>query len=652
MEIINNQKIINLLTPQYNAENKDCVHADYSNVPSFKGNMDTILRKTGDAMNWIEKGGFLVLFLIQDFLGMTVPRTIAGFLRDKEQTGEYNIQEGFEVLGREGLTGPCMMAVAPFMLWLGGKFWGNSIGLNSELIKQYADSLKEMVSAQDFDKNLLKSPASFKESFYKKNIRNILELTIGKDKFTEESVNYILEELKHYENIPKDAQSKKLFWKSKYRSRCLENITDHINNLKYNSDADLDLLRKIKMGSEKNKNIKTFSTNNAFEGLIKFSNDTISGNKCLEKLDGLVVESIKNKTLGKRVLINIGMITATLGLLSYLPKLYIRSNTAPGATKKNDMKISNSENVAFKGKKTNIIEEIGKKVDKNKNSFISSELEYNGYNFTNTLMAGLSIFGLLAPRCKKAYNRAQTDENGKKDYTELWEILIRDISSSLAVVFAVPMITRACVTSYEKNSGFVLMQKDRTPKSFMKRMLDIINPYSKTHVLSNAEISALYDNINTKEKLLNFCKYIDKNGGSLYKILSKAENIRELLNESTTKLDKLQTMTKSNANEEIIEIVKNIETNAKKLGLPSDKHSINKLIEKTLKGVGKGKNSRITAFARGLNSVPGMLTTLVISPYILGWVIPRFTYKNTRRIHEKEEKEKNLTSGQKMHVKA
>lgn len=652
MEIINNQKIINLLTPQYNAENKDCVHADYNNVPSFKGNMDTILRKTGDAMNWIEKGGFLVLFLIQDFLGMTVPRTIAGFLRDKEQTGEYNIQEGFEVLGREGLTGPCMMAVAPFMLWLGGKFWGNSIGLNSELIKQYADSLKEMVSAQDFDKNLLKSPASFKESFYKKNIRNILELTIGKDKFTEESVNYILEELKHYENIPKDAQSKKLFWKSKYRSRCLENITDHINNLKYNSDADLDLLRKIKMGSEKNKNIKTFSTNNAFEGLIKFSNDTISGNKCLEKLDGLVVESIKNKTLGKRVLINIGMITATLGLLSYLPKLYIRSNTAPGATKKNDMKISNSENVAFKGKKTNIIEEIGKKVDKNKNSFISSELEYNGYNFTNTLMAGLSIFGLLAPRCKKAYNRAQTDENGKKDYTELWEILIRDISSSLAVVFAVPMITRACVTSYEKNSGFVLMQKDRTPKSFMKRMLDIINPYSKTHVLSNAEISALYDNINTKEKLLNFCKYIDKNGGSLYKILSKAENIRELLNESTTKLDKLQSMTKSNANKEIIEIVKNLETNAKKLGLPSDKHSINKLIEKTLKGVGKGKNSRITAFARGLNSVPGMLTTLVISPYILGWVIPRFTYKNTRRIHEKEEKEKNLTSGQKMHVKA
>ena len=48
----------------------------------------------------------------------------------------------------------------------------------------------------------------------------------------------------------------------------------------------------------------------------------------------------------------------------------------------------------------------------------------------------------------------KVDENGKKDLTELWEILIRDISSSLSVVFLVPMLTRASVTSYEGKSGF------------------------------------------------------------------------------------------------------------------------------------------------------------------------------------------------------
>ena len=49
---------------------------------------------------------------------------------------------------------------------------------------------------------------------------------------------------------------------------------------------------------------------------------------------------------------------------------------------------------------------------------------------------------------------------------------------------------------------------------------------------------------------------------------------------------------------------------------------------------------KIATFARGLTSVPGLITTFFISPYILGWFIPRLTYKNTRRIHEKQDKER------------
>ena len=52
------------------------------------------------------------------------------------------------------------------------------------------------------------------------------------------------------------------------------------------------------------------------------------------------------------------------------------------------------------------------------------------------------------------------------------------------------------------------------------------------------------------------------------------------------------------------------------------------------------KGNKITAFARGLNSVPGILTTFLISPYILGWFIPRLTYANTRRIHEEQERKR------------
>ena len=103
-------------------------------APNFKAAGFTgALNLFGSTMQGIEDGGFLVSFLIQDLLGMTVPRTGAAFLRDKEVTGNYNIQEGFEVLGREGLTGPCMMAVAPIMFALAAKA-GRSTSANSQLI--------------------------------------------------------------------------------------------------------------------------------------------------------------------------------------------------------------------------------------------------------------------------------------------------------------------------------------------------------------------------------------------------------------------------------------------------------------------------------------------------------------------------------------
>lgn len=647
MEVNNSQNIIISKYPQYNTQIDGAQHPAFNYAtPSFRGGIDTFLNKSGSIMNKIENGGFLVLFLIQDFLGMTVPRTIAGFLRDKEETGEYNIQEGFEVLGREGITGPSMMAVAPLSLLLASKTLGESTSINTELIKRYGDSLKEILSADNFDKTLLKDGKKFKSEFYKKNVESILRQTLGENVSKEEfktSVEYIMNQLENYENIPKDAKLKKFMGKSRYRSECLSNIASHINNLKYNSSTDLDMLGKVKVQALNKDNAKVFDAKKAFEGLIKYSNDAIKFNKNLDKLDSSVAESLKHSALGKRLLVNVGMVAATLGMLSVLPKLYLRSNTAPGARKKvqkEDNVQNQNENIAFKGKNTNVIERLGKLVEKNKKDFVSSELEYNGHNFTNTLMAGLSIFGLITPRCMRAYSRAQVDDKtGKKDLTELWEIIIRDVFSSLAVVFAVPMLTRTFVSSYEKNSGFVLMQKDRT-KSKLKAGLDLLNPYSKAHVLSNSEISAIYDNVNTKEKMVNFCKYIDKNGGDLQKILSKSDGLKEVFNESTQTLESLKKADKAASNKEIISFFQNIEAQAKKLGKSVDKKSINDMITKLMKGASKGGNSKITAIARGLNSLPGLITTLFISPYILGWFIPRLTYWNTRRIHEKEDKEK------------
>ena len=613
-----------------------------------------MLNAFGVIMNSIENGGFLATFLIQDMLGMTAPRVGAAFLRDKDVTGRYNMQEGFEVLGREGLTGPCMMAVAPITFALASRF-GRSTGINSQLIKRFGNSLKEFISKPEFDKALLTNKDKFKEQFYTKNIKEMIANTLGKENVTDNSVKFILDKISKYENIPADAVLPKniigIRSKGKYRKQCLAEISQYINDIKYSQSTDLGMLDKVKFGTEALNDIRTFSTNDAIEAMVKYSDDAITLNKHFKDLDNIMADHIKDSSIAKRFMANIATVASTLGVLSVLPKLYMKSSISPGARTAMEMKEANksankpeeitekTNEVSFKaGKPINSswLSKLGKKLSKVLDKeFVAKELEYNGHNFTNTLMAGLSVFGLLTPRGLKAYNRAQVDENGKKDLTELYEILIRDLSSSLAVVFAVPMMTRAAVTAYENKSGFVLMHKDRT-KSKLATYFDLINPYSQAHVLTNAEINSLYNNVDTKEKMLNFCKYIDNNGGDLPKILSKSENAASVFSDDAIKLADLKNLSKTEKNKKILSFFENLGKDGK-----LSKKSIDEMITKLMKGsMNKPKANKILGFARGLNSVPGLLTTVFISPYILGWFIPRLTYANTRRIHEKAEKEK------------
>ena len=91
-------------------------------------------------------------------------------------------------------------------------------------------------------------------------------------------------------------------------------------------------------------------------------------------------------------------------------------------------------------------------------------------------------------------------------------------------------------------------------------------------------------------------------------------------------------MSKKDRNQSIINFIKNLEKDGK-----LDKKGVDEFITKLMKGGKKPKANKILGFARGLNSVPGVITTFLISPYLLGWFIPRLTYANTRRIHEKAE---------------
>ena len=586
--------------------------------PNFKG-------IAGGTMQWIQNQGFLASFLIQDGLGMTTPRVVTGFLRDKEVTGKINTQEGFEVLGREGLTGPLMMSMAPIMLFFAAKF-GKSTSVNSQLIKRFGNSLKSMISGKDFNREILKDKNKFRRTFFKDNIRKILNETIGENNVKDENVTNILTRLEDYANL----NSKKL------KNAKINEIVEYVNDLKYKTSSDLEMLEKVKFGDG------TYSTKDALDAMVKYSDDVLALDKNLEVLDeAAAAEKLKNKSIGKRIVTNVGTVLATFGVMSVLPKIYAKSDIAPGARtamelkEKEEAEKQNQESeISFKAKpgKMSILEKIGKWVSENIKDKWASELEYNGHNFTNTLMAGLSVFGLLLPRGMRAVSRAQVDDNGKKDLTELYEILIRDLTSSLAVIFAVPLLTRAFVSSYEAKSGFVLLNKDRSRNGW-QAFKDIINPYSSSHVLSNKELKSIYNGVDTKEKMLNFCEYIDKNNGDLQKILSKSDFKDGIFNESTKTLESLSSLPKKDRNSEIKKIIEKLGDDADKL--------VSDLMQKGRmnKNGTKMKLNKIFSSARDLNSIPALIMTVFVSPVLLGWFIPRLTYANTRRIHAKKAQE-------------
>lgn len=596
--------------------------------PSFKSiGMSSVLDLSSFMMQWIESKGYLVSFLIQDGLGMTAPRVWTGFHRDKEITGEYNVQEGLEVLGREGITGPYIIGVAPAILALTGKFC-KSTNTNTRLIKRLGANLKEMISRPEFDKSIKNDAQKFKNEFYKYNLSKIYKDTVPNDTKSEETINYLVAEFEKYNSKDKKASKE-----------ALNNIVEKINNKMVENSDSLYSINKVYVGTDSTKT--AFSSGEVIRALKDFGEDAIANNSAASSIDASAVDNIKNNFAAKRLLTNIANIVVTLGGLSILPKLYAPSDVAPGAKtmahlqhKDGNNNTKDASNPSFKGKGINtdgFFAKFGKLITKYTPEKLHELLEYTGYNFSKTTFALLATLGLLLPRGKRAWDRAQIDENGKRDMTEINEILLRDTVSSLSVVFAVPLLTKMMVRSYEDKLGFILTNRASDGKNAFRRAMDVINPYSDLEVLSVADLDAIYGNIDSKAKLLNFSKFVNSKGGDLEKIISKSENSNVMFNNKTFTLESIKNLSKAEKNKKIIELFERIDE--------ADPH-VKEGISKLMKGSGNIKHNKIAKMARGLNSLPGFISTVFISPVLLGILIPMLTYHNTRKANAKKMAEK------------
>ena len=228
-----------------------------------------LLSASGALMQGIENKGYVASFLIQDGLGMTLPRTATGFYRDREVTGEYNIKEGLEVLGREGMTGPFMMSVAPLMIWLTGKFCKSS-STNTKLIKIIGDNFKSLVANSHFSQSVKENKAAFKEEFIRQNIRKFYKDTIPEDKNPDETINYVVKE---FEKL--NSKDKKVVEEG-YKN-ILKKLNDNMVKISPNLESICRL--SANYGGKK----QTFASGDVIKAINNYANDAIERNPQAKK---------------------------------------------------------------------------------------------------------------------------------------------------------------------------------------------------------------------------------------------------------------------------------------------------------------------------------------------------------------------------------
>ena len=610
--------------------------------PNFKGLLDV----PGILMNGIEKGGFAASFIIQDTAGMTVPRTGEGLVRgvDKDRVKstwnvvkarltfrepkeedkknclklkELNFKEGLEVAIREGLSGPLMM-FTPALVLLGAKrYAGKSTFTNSSMINRLGNKMTNIVKDGVHD-----SVSALKHEFYTKNITDMVKATT-KSANLEKEAEFIrkatdsVEKLDKYsEKIAQATGKRKCLWK-KAQERENKRLLTMFNDYHKTHSDNLEMLNRVKFDGE------VYSTDKMIDGMRGYAEDSLKGKK-LSDITESYTESFKKKAIAKRVAVNAGAAVSTIASLSVVPALYKLVNPVPpGALGAPNQADNNKVYTAAAKSPQNESDKKGAVNFTGRWDKLAKHLEFNGSQFTPALMTGLAIGGLMVPRVDTAAKRAPIDPvTKKKDYSEIPEILTRDLVSTAAVTFGVPMLSKAIIGTYEHATGFVLQNRPEKPMSGVKKVADKLNPFSAFGYYGIKDLDQIYGNLDTPEKLGNLSNFVDKNNGSLAKIFKTVDNIKGVFSEHGLDIDKLaKQKDRKAANKTIMDTLKGSEEFTTK-------------VLNAIKPNG-AKDNNILKRARSLNSFVSFASTVLFVPAFLGMVLPRMVYAMTAKRQKK-----------------
>ena len=598
--------------------------------PNFTGSFNPVVT----LMDAIDKGGFAASFIAQDGIGMVAPRIYEGLNRNRkeDENGKKTGPLNWEFARREGireiLSGPSAFLIPLGILSVVKKASGTANNVHTNHIEVLGNSFADYAK-RNFDK--LQDHTELKKGYYTEIFENALENS------TDESFRGA--ELKataqKFADKLVEAELKRANKDKKGSNKLYASIVDEYMKLRKAhaapSSEELEVSLKV---SGKDKNLGT-NIRRLTQSLTDYSGDVLKNIKNKNPKDVQDLEKFINNfnkhRIGTRIISNLGMWGAVVAFYTLIPKLYnigIKhdpglkglegAQDTPEESKKNADDIKDKKNkedkkdVAFTG---SLAAKLGDTATKSKGlNKLLKNFEFNGASMPVNAMLTLLFGFCLPPR----YVNAKSDKERK-------EILVRDISSFVAILFGAKALSRGFSGLFAKTSGLAL---NFTPKDHDKSIFHKVKNYFTAgqgiEVLTSEQIVSKYSNISDyKDGINGFFKFLEENGGNVKKVLKIDKSVKE----NTETILKQFNNGKSLKDSTIDEIKE-----AFKKAKGSD-------ALENIYSVFSSSNNKFINRAKTYNSAFGFASTIVLVPVFMMW-LARYCEGMTKRAIAKEKEEK------------
>ena len=594
---------------------------------TFTGSFNPIVM----LMDAIDRGGFAASFIAQDGIGMVAPRIYEGLNRNRkeDENGKKTGPLNWEFARREGirevLSGPSAFLIPLGILSIIKRVSGSANNVHVSHIKALGQNLTEYIAKNP---EQLKNSVELKKGYYAKVFENALRNSTD-ESFVE---NDVKNTAKKFADTLVEVETKRAGKNRKSANELYSKLVEEYMNIRKShaapSSDELGVTMKMSDG-ELGTNIRRLT-----QSLTDYTGDVL--NKAAKK--GISPENIQEfiakfnkQRAGTRVLSNLGMWSAVVVFYTLIPKLYnlglkhdpglkgledtpdnkAINNTKPDkkAADKTDKK--EDKDVSFTG---NFVQKLGDTAAKKGGvSNILKIFEFNGASMSVPAMLTLLFGFCLPPR----YVNAKSDKERK-------EILVRDISSFVAILFGAKALSRGFSDMFAKISGLALNVK---PKNHSDGLFQKIKNYftagAGVEVLSSEQIVSKYSDLSGyKDGINGFFKFLQENGGNVKKVLKLDKKVKENADAI------LQRFKNKSLKEATLEEIDDAFRKAK-----------GSIALENIYSIFSSKDNKFINRAKTYNSAFGFASTLVLVPAFMMW-LARYCEKMTKNAVEKEKAEK------------